>query len=110
VLSVIRVLAKILGFLAFFVVFFSNLPSEHFMELPILVKALLMGMSAGMLFWLIGFILGDIIFKGLVASIQTDTVDVVEGGILQRVHDEQERLNPDVPEEVEEKKEDKKKK
>jgi hypothetical protein len=91
----IKRFARILSIVTFFIVFFLGLdPSQPF-DLQIASLALFKGLLGALLFWFAGFILADIVLKGLIAGVPTNEVDAVEGGLLQRIHDEQVRGNPD---------------
>jgi hypothetical protein len=88
--------ARILGIVTFFVVFFMGLDLAHPFDSQIVTIALLKGAVGALLFWFAGFILGDIVFKGLVTGVTTSDSDAVDGGLIQRIHDEKKRNDPDV--------------
>jgi hypothetical protein len=88
--------ARILGIVTFFVVFFMGLDPAHPFDSQIVIIALLKGSVGAILFWFAGFILGDIVFKGLVTGIATSESDAIDGGLIQRIHDEKKRNDPDV--------------
>jgi hypothetical protein len=87
--------ARILGIVTFFVVFFIGLDPEQLFDPQILSIALFKGILGAALFWFAGFVLGDIVFKGLVTGIETTQADAIEGGLIQRIHDEKIREHPD---------------
>src|SRR5574344_1712243 len=59
----------------------------------------LLAMSLIPLFWFTGFILGDIFFKAVLTDIdEKDTNDLLEGGLVQRIHTEKEKHVPGGPE------------
>jgi hypothetical protein len=87
--------ARILGIVSFFVVFFIGLDPSRPFDPQIALVAFLKGMLGAVLFWFAGFILGDIVFKGLVTGVQTHESDAIDGGLIQRIHDEKKRNDPD---------------
>jgi hypothetical protein len=92
----IKKTARILSIVAFFVVFFIGLDPAQPFDPQVVSLALLKGFLGAVLFWFAGFILGDIVFKGLVSGIDTSQSDAIDGGLIQRIHDEKERINPDM--------------
>jgi hypothetical protein len=90
--------ARILGVVTFFAVFFMGLDPAHPFDFQIVTLALLKGGIGAILFWFAGFILGDIVFKGLVTGVTTSESDVIDGGLIQRIHDEKKRNDPDASE------------
>jgi hypothetical protein len=88
--------ARILGVVTFFVVFFIGLDPAHPFDSHIVIIAFLKGVAGAILFWFAGFILGDIVFKGLVTGVSTGEPDAIDGGLIQRIHDEKMRNDPDV--------------
>jgi hypothetical protein len=105
----IKKTARILGIITFFVVFFIGLDPTRPFDPQIVTMAFLKGLFGAVLFWFAGFILGDIVFKGLISGVPTADSDAIEGGLLQRIHDEKKRNDPDVPLAKETTKADKKK-
>ncbi len=87
--------ARIIGAVTFFVVFFMGLDPARPFDPQIVATAFSKGVLGAILFWFAGFILGDIVFKGLVTDVTTAESDAIEGGLLQRIHEEKIRSNPD---------------
>jgi hypothetical protein len=87
--------ARILSIITFFVVFFIGLDPAHPFDPQIAAVALLKGFCGAVLFWFAGFILGDIVFKSIVTGVETTQTDEIEGGLLQRIHDEKKKTHPD---------------
>jgi hypothetical protein len=87
--------ARILGIVTFFVVFFIGLDPARPFDLQIVTIAFFKGILGAVLFWFAGFILGDIVFKGLVTDVATGGSDAIEGGLIQRIHEEKMRNDPD---------------
>jgi hypothetical protein len=83
----IKRLANILAVTAFFVVFFAGIdPVEPFHALRA-SSGLLRGVLAASLFWFGGFVIGDIVLKGVVEDVPEESIDELEGGMLQRVRE-----------------------
>jgi hypothetical protein len=91
---VIKRSARIIGFITFFaVLFFSLNPDDPLATMPLII-ALTKAFGAALVFWLTGYIVGDIIFKGLVETINPAQVDRLEGGLIQRVVEEKQSREP----------------
>ncbi len=84
--------AWILGTGSFFVFFFCGLDySDPFGMEPLLIaggKALL----GAILVWVAGFIIADIIFKGIVEDIDVHEIEAIENGLAQRVFEKRHAL------------------
>jgi len=85
--TVIRLIAQLLGFLAFVIILVSgyNFSAPFSLELftPLLAKAVL----GSALFWLLSIIIGDIIIKGVMEDIERKNLEPLEGGLEQRMHE-----------------------
>lgn len=87
--------ARILAISSFFIAFFLGVdPSDPF-DRTVLLTAFLKGCLGALLFWAFGFVLADIVIKGMVADVHTDKNDTFEGGVLQRLYDVQSSLTPE---------------
>jgi cytochrome b subunit of formate dehydrogenase len=83
----IRRLAHILAVTAFFVVFFAGIdPVEPFHAVRASMAFVRAALAAS-LFWFGGFVIGDIVVKGVVEDIPEEAIDELEGGMLQRVRE-----------------------
>ena len=87
----IRRMALIMGFGAFFLTLVLSLDSLGFSGL---IPAILRSIIAGSCFWFAGFIIGDILIKGMVHDIANDPENLIEGGLLQQIHNQQVLSNP----------------
>jgi hypothetical protein len=87
--------ARILSIAVFFAVMLSGINPENPFDVQIGLWALLKGVLAGAIFWLAGYILGDIIFKGVVETVAENEIPVHEGGLVQRIREEKEKEDPD---------------
>ena len=91
----IKRFARILAISSFFIVFFLGIdPSDPFDRTALFI-AFLKGCLGALLFWTVGFVLADIVIKGLVAGVRTEKSDVIEGGVLQRLYEVQSGLTPE---------------
>ncbi len=80
----IKKFARIVGIASFFAVFLATLDWAEPLAAHSIGVAFLKGVAAMALFWFVGFIMGDIIFKTVVEDIAAKEDDELEGGILQR--------------------------
>ncbi|MBD3315538.1 MAG: hypothetical protein GF344_07100 [Chitinivibrionales bacterium] len=83
----IKRLANILAVSAFFVIFFAGINPVNPFDMLAALAVMLRGVLGASLFWFGGFVIGDIILKGVVEDIPDETIDVLEGGMLQRVRE-----------------------
>jgi len=87
--------AFLLGATVFFIIFLTSLIGLDPFNPQYLIPAILKAILGGALFWFTGFILGDIVFKGVLTDIdETDKNNLLEGGLVQRIHMEKERHIP----------------
>jgi hypothetical protein len=93
----IKKFARITGFLCFFMVFFLTLNPAAPFELESIVMALLKAAGAAALFWFIGYIVGDMVFKGIVEEAGVGEVDEIDGGILQRIRQSRQQQSVQQP-------------
>jgi hypothetical protein len=82
----IKKIAGMLSTGAFFIGFFMSIDPTNPFDLSIFTVAVLKGASGAVFFWAAGFIIADIIIKGLVTGIDTGETDTVDGGLLQRIY------------------------
>lgn len=79
----------------FFLILIINMVGLDFFNPVYLVPALIKAFFGGALFWFTGFILGDIVFKGVLADFDIkDKNNLLEGGLVQRIHAENEKNVP----------------
>lgn len=91
----IKRLARILSFMAFFAVLLAGINPDDPLNVAIGLAAVAKGFAAAMLFWLTGYIVGDIVFKGVLESVEREPQDPLEGGMVQWFREEKERTSPD---------------
>jgi len=87
----IRKGARLAGMLVFFIVLFLGIDYADPFEAMRGTLALIKALSAGILVWLVFFIIGDIIFKGLIEDIEPQQTDMLDEGLLQHIHQERNR-------------------
>jgi hypothetical protein len=90
----IKRMARILAVLTFLIVFVTGLDPSQPLDPHIVTIAFFKGFLGAVLFWFAGFILGDIVLKGLITAIPTQEDDAIDGGLIQRVYNEQKRSTP----------------
>jgi hypothetical protein len=90
----IKKFARIVGIVCFFIVFFTTLDYSRPFELDVLLWSLGEGLAAAAMFWFVGFIIGDMMFKGIVEDVRTEDVDELEGGLMQRVRETRQQAIP----------------
>ena len=91
----IKKLARLVAWGAFFGVFIAGIDFADPLDPAAALLALAKAGVAAFLFWLMGYILGDIIIKGLVDTLEADAVPLDEGGMMQRIRGEKERSSPE---------------
>ncbi len=82
----IKRIARILGILSFFIAFFMGIDPYDPFDVRTALNAVIKGFAGALLFWMMGFIVADIIIKGIMMSVPTEASDAIEGGLLQRLH------------------------
>ncbi|MBD3390425.1 MAG: hypothetical protein GF418_00280 [Chitinivibrionales bacterium] len=90
----IKRFAWIVGTISFFAVFFTTLDRGDPLALDSILQALLKGTLAASLFWFVGFVAGDILFKGVIQDVASQEDNLVDGGLLQRVEDMKKETGP----------------
>lgn len=92
----IKKCAFLAGVTVFFLILFSNLLGVvDILNTEILFSAIIQALFGGAMFWFTGFIIGDIVFKGVLTDIDTnDKSNLLEGGLVQRFYSEKERHIP----------------
>jgi hypothetical protein len=91
----IKRIARLLSLSSFFIIFLFGIDPADIFNANTALIAFAKGCVGALLFWLLGFIVADIIIKGLVTDVRTDENDTLEGGLLQRLHGVQASLSPD---------------
>lgn len=90
----IKKIARISGLCVFFLIFIYCIDyKDPYSAQNAIIAALKAGLGAG-LFWFLGFIIGDIIIKGIFIDLPTNKDDMIEGGLVQRLYTYQERSKP----------------
>ncbi len=88
-------LAMFLAATVFFIILAASYDFTDPYSLHNLVNSSVKALAAGLLFWFAGLIVCDIFLKGIVTDIPTDSSDLVDGGILQRIYLQQHNSDPD---------------
>jgi hypothetical protein len=91
----IKKCARIFGAIVFFLILFYNLIEMNSFESTVIVIAIIKAFLCGVIFWFVGFIISDILLKGIITDIDTNNKEnLLEGGFVQRMHMEKEKLHP----------------
>lgn len=91
----IRKTAMLLGYTVFFGVLFFNLSSRADpFNFGTLILCIIKALIGGGLFWFAGYILGDIMFKGVLTDLETEDSSMLEGGLIQRINEKNENALP----------------
>jgi len=91
----IKRFARITGTAVFFAVFLTAVDYADPFDLVTTGLAFLRALAAALLFWVAGYVLGDIIFKSVVETVSHADVPVFEGGLIQHAREESERMRPE---------------
>lgn len=87
--------ARMMATGSFFIAFFLGMDPNDPFDKNMLIVAVLKGCAAAFLFWAAGFVLADIVIKGMVSDISTDEKDALEGGVLGRLYGMQAGMAPE---------------
>jgi len=94
----IRKAAMLLGYTVFFgVLFLSLASSDNPFDFGSLIMCIIKALIGGGLFWFTGYILGDIIFKGVLTDLEVEKSNMLEGGLIQRINEKNEDALPGGP-------------
>ncbi|MBD3420604.1 MAG: hypothetical protein GF398_10855 [Chitinivibrionales bacterium] len=74
--------------LVFFLVLLAGIDYANLFDETILIPVLLKAVISGCLTWIVCYIIGDIVFKGLLEEVSRRRPCDVDEGLLQRVKDE----------------------
>ena len=91
----IRKCARFLSLFTLIILFAVGIDPGDPFNVHEIVASLLRAIAAASVVWLIGFIIGDMLFKGIIEDIDYRSIDIYEGGLLQRIHDVREEYNPE---------------
>ena len=83
----IRRIARLVALGGFLIIFFSGINVENIFDASTALIALLKALCGGILLWFCGFVISDILLKGAVEDIPQDTLEVLDGGLIQRLHE-----------------------
>lgn len=89
--KILTTISRFLGFLVFFILFFSGYDFGAPFDLVIHYPLILRSAAGAILFWFATLIVGDIILKGIIADIEKDKLEPLMGGFEQRLHDEKQK-------------------
>ncbi|MCU0609231.1 MAG: hypothetical protein MUF22_05645 [Chitinispirillaceae bacterium] len=81
----IKRISVLLGCSAFFMLFLTGLASSQSLAWESLIGAAARAATGGILFWIIGIVIADILLKGILSDIEVDKEHLVDGGMLQQI-------------------------
>ncbi|MFP4416469.1 MAG: hypothetical protein ACOC4C_02250 [Fibrobacterota bacterium] len=94
----IRRFARLGGLGTFFMLLLLGVDLNDPFDPATLYIALIKAFTGGLIVWMASFVVGDIIFKGVVEDIPELPDDDIEGGLLQQVHTARRAYAVDAPE------------
>ena len=112
----IKKISRIVAFITFFIIFFCGIDPNDPFNIYNATSAFIKAFFGAVLLWLTAFVICDIILKGAVEDVPKEDVEVLDGGIIQRLHETQSEnkvidgAEKDVTEEEKQKKKQAKKK
>jgi hypothetical protein len=83
----IKRIARLAGILTFFTVFVAGIDPSDPLNAHTALVAAAKGCAGAFLFWLLAFVIADIVVKGLVTDVRTEENDEAQGGLMQRLRD-----------------------
>ena len=91
--QILKKMSAFMGYIVFFILFFSGYnfgtPFEAMLLYPLILKSLF----GAVVFWFASLIVGDIIVKGVVADIEKEKLEPLEGGFEQHIFTELDKTN-----------------
>ena len=87
--------ARIVSLSSFFIAFFLGIDPSDPLNVNAAAIAFVKGCAAALLFWIVGYIVSDVVVKGVLTDVHTNENDIVEGGLLQRLRAMQAELSPE---------------
>lgn len=83
----IKKFSYIIALICFFVLCFIGIDVNDPFNVRILAIAAIKAFCGSILIWFVLFVIGDITFKGVIDDIPETSLDQIEGGLIQRIHD-----------------------
>lgn len=85
----IKKISRITAFITFFIIFFCGIDTNDPFNIYNATTAFIKAFFGAVLLWLTAFVICDIILKGAVEDVPKEDVEVLDGGIIQRLHETQ---------------------
>jgi hypothetical protein len=82
----IRKIARLVAAGGFFIIFFCGIDTADPFNSTALTVSFLKAFCGAVIVWFTGFVISDIILKGAVEDLSLDNLEVLDGGLVQRVH------------------------
>ena len=83
----IKKISRIIAFITFFIIFFCGIDSNDPFNIYNASSAFIKAFFGAVLLWLTAFVICDIILKGAVEDVPKEDIEVLDGGIIQRLHE-----------------------
>jgi len=81
----IKRISALLGISTFFMLFLIGMVSSHCISWEALAGAFGHALTGGVLFWIIGIVVADILLKGILSDVEVDKQYLLDGGLLQQM-------------------------
>lgn len=85
----IKKISRIVALLVFFIIFFCGIDIDDPFNGNAALVSFIKAFCGAALFWMTAFVICDIILKGAVEDIPKEEIEVLDGGIIQRIHEKQ---------------------
>ncbi len=82
----IKKISRIIAFITFFIIFFCGINLDDPFNINNAVSAFVKAFCGAVLLWITAFVICDIILKGALEDIPREEIEVLDGGIIQRIH------------------------
>ena len=90
----IKKFAAIVGLTTFFVLFVMTLAACGDLSWESLASSFVRALTGAMLLWVVGIVIADILFKGIISDLEYDRRDMAEGGLVQQMQMIKEQTSP----------------
>ncbi|KMQ50603.1 hypothetical protein CHISP_2454 [Chitinispirillum alkaliphilum] len=90
----IKRISTILAGSAFFITLLISIDFSNLLDTSVMFSALIKSFFAASLFWFCGFVIADVLLKGVIDDIPNDPMNLLEGGLLQHIHNQQVQNDP----------------
>ena len=85
----IKKISRLIALITFFIIFFCGIDINDPFNIYNATSAFIKAFFGAVLLWLTAFVICDIILKGAVEDVPKEEIEVLDGGIIQRLHETQ---------------------